>query len=611
MQLINLQAWAKKCLYNRFLISAMMGGIVIAAIGIYPHVRWSIENQEISWFYNSYDEGYYGWQAMKEFSLYRLFSWLIIQPLFLIAGFNTQICMILADAVFPMAVFIAGCYMVRPLCKSAKGMIGSSLFLICFSEVFALRSNFIPHHQLYTWIEQYISAPYCIASNLWQIGNLTSTFWIFRTPEPQVSWIFLYLILGVAIRIAAWSDFRKKIVIGLIVGITMFGAGYIFCSLPLSFAFLLFGILSFKQFSNHARWIGAAGLLGLISAFAFALIVSNRIGGDSLIIKSRLPILTFSCCIGLFAAFVALIRIFSEREKSPLYFLSIALGIVPIIMSNQQLITGKMIYLLNFENFGFSPLIGAACLIAFRFNFVKSFKILNERIHISIALLTYISIIIFFCYVLINSQVMSFNQYLNQNKDAQDIAQIIKNINPRSSKILCEDLFSVDILPIILGYRPNFLLSRNMIFNHPIKPLVSAKKLTCDSENYRKRLYHLLDLRRVTPEQLDEMLKGLANKESQPLDWKDRFLLGSFLYNANDWWIPITHGRNTRLDDIYKQRDLIIEEYKDYLKKTEPASILYISRVNNEKLISLSGREYQKTYRNKRFSCFEQENNHQ
>jgi hypothetical protein len=68
-------------------------GIALLAgfLGLAPHLAWSLENHAPSWFFNSYDEGFYGWLALNENNYSRVLSTFVMRALLLLAGGSTQL----------------------------------------------------------------------------------------------------------------------------------------------------------------------------------------------------------------------------------------------------------------------------------------------------------------------------------------------------------------------------------------------------------------------------------------------------------------------------------------------------------------------------------------
>ena len=319
---------------------------------------------ELGWFFNSYDEGFYGWLAVSEITLQRGLTDLIMHGLFFVSGTNAQSAMMLADFLLPFGATLACCYLVRPLFAGPGGMAAGALFVLTSAECLALRSRSIPHSFLHTFLQEKVVPLVGGPAGLLQIDNQTSTFWLFRTPEPQVSWILLFLTLGLALRLVlrpAGSPLPWGAFLGLA---TLTGAGYLFCALSLGGTLLLFAVLAARSDRSRAIRFGAAGLVTVAVCLGLSVYAARQSGAESLVFPSRGPVVMLSVIAGLAATGLTLLRCWRTKECTPFHLFTIALGLTPLCVANQQLVTGRMIYLLNFENFSLAQLGALACLLA-------------------------------------------------------------------------------------------------------------------------------------------------------------------------------------------------------------------------------------------------------
>lgn len=248
---------------DRHRLVALFTALVVGLFGIYPHLRWSVELNQPAWFFNSYNKGFYGWLSFHEFSLNRSLSSVVMHALYFASGSNPQLAMILADFFLPCGVALAGCYMVRPLFVSAAGMAAGAFTVLVSAECLALRNTSIPYAQIHTFLHDKVVPLAGGAAGILQIDNQTSTFWLFRTPEPQVSWIVMFLTLGLAIRLVLSPVVTSRRACGLAAVSILLGTGCLFCALCVGGAFVLFALLAARSSFRHAFVIGASGLLCL------------------------------------------------------------------------------------------------------------------------------------------------------------------------------------------------------------------------------------------------------------------------------------------------------------------------------------------------------------
>jgi len=576
---------------------AFLTALFVGLCGLYPHLRWSFELRQFAWFYNSYDEGYYGWLSMKEMSADRGLSGLVMHVLYMLSGANTQRAMVLADFLLPTGVTLASCYLVRPLFANAKGMAAGALTVALSAECLALRSTSIPYSTLNLFLQEKWRSMATQAADVLQLANQTSTFWIFRTPEPQVSWIMMFILLGLALRLIQIAPTR--LTEWRLFGLVCFLAGfcYLFCALSLSCAFLLFSLLMVKSHSRSSVILGTGGLLCFITCTALSTYVARQSGGESLVFISRRPVIMLSVILGALAVAWTLVFAWVRREFNRTQLFSIALGLTPLCMTNQQMVTGHMIYLSNFENFGLAQVSALALLIAICSPPVLQPKVSEDampRKHASrFATVCSCLVVSFLGCILVRSQVISYDNYLAENRLGRSYEMALRALSADGALIACDDFFQQDTLAVRLGQRPPFLVSRDMAFSKPIWRLKNPQEMPGNGVARRQALYQYLSLAGVSSKELSQKFKAITDPEDP--NWQDRFMLGGFLYNHADFWAPLTHGRDTKLNWIADQKAMIMEDYIRYTLRGNRDSlpVIFVMRQDKPTPSSLLNRDAQ------------------
>ncbi|MBI2813937.1 MAG: hypothetical protein HYX71_06610 [Opitutae bacterium] len=551
---------------------AFLSAAGVGLCGLYPHLRWSLELHSLAWFYNSYDEGYYGGLAFSGFSFNRGLSDLVMHGLYLVSGANTQQAMILADFVLPLGATLAACYLVRPLFRSAAGMVAGALFVLISAECCALRSTSIPYPGLHTFLQERIAAAGENLAEIVQLGNQTSTFWLFRTPEPQASWIIMFITLGLVLRILLAAQTRPPSWGWLAALGALAGASYLFCALTVSAVFFLFAAFAMKPHPRFARNIGAVGVACFATCIGLSLLAARQFAGGGLLFPSRLPVVMISTVLGLLAVGWVLARKCGPLQ--PVHWFALALGLTPACLPNQHLVTGWMIHLANFENFGLAQ-IGALALltaICIRPASVAAPTGAGPR---WLPLVGAISTCLLLGGILVRSQQASYANYLAENRLGRSYELALKSLPVTAELIACDDFFQTDTLAVRLGRRPNYVIARDMTFTRPIDRLKDPQDVPGNSAAPRAALYHYLMLTGVSPEELSGRFAAITDPQNP--NWQDRFMLGGLLYNQADFWAPITHNRNARLDWIASQREMIVADYRRFLREgAQPQAVIFI-----------------------------------
>lgn len=251
----------------------------------------------------------------------------------------------------------------------------------------------------------------------------------------------------------------------------------------------------------------------------------------------------------------------------PVHLFAIALGLAPLCMANQQVVTGRMIYLLNFENYGFAQMAAVALLIAVcsrpaiwqRITFQASHHALGCWIGTGITVIFAAAI----CGEIFRSQRLSYDDWIETNRLARSYALTLQSAGARHDRIVCYDFNVTDILPLEMGYQPDFLLSSEMTFTHPISRLMNAQDPPADGAESENKLFAYLAATGATPKSLAERLDAVSNADNP--NWRDRFMLGGFLFSYSDYWAPLTNFRDPKLDWVAKQEPSVVRRYEKFL----------------------------------------------
>lgn len=552
----------------RFAGAAVFVATIVGLNGLYPHFRWSTELQSIAWYHNSFDEGFYAWNALFDFIPSRGLSSLILRTLHLLCGSDTQWMMIAADFCLPFGATLAAFFVVRPLFFRVLQSTAAALLIVVAAEVLGLRTNMLLTYPWFTSFQADLLKLGGGADGIFLLGNLTSAFWVFRTPEPGISWIMMFVVLGQVIRLIldpAPNHCREMAFLALCL---VLGFGYIFCALSAGGAFLLFALMIPRAHRRLALLVGVGGLLCVACSLGLSLITASGGSGTSYVFSSRLPVVMICFMACLAAIGLLLVRCFMRRQALlPGHFLALALALAPLCMANQHVLTGRMIYLSNFENYGFSQLAALALLIAACQHPAVWPHYLSTRQAARSAewlrpIIPILGIVVILALIL-RSQMLSYEQWLSPNRLAKSYALAIDSVDCRDQLIVCDDFVATDTLPLLLNRRPNFVLSRDQSYLQPIERLKNPLTSPNNGKQLETALFTYLIATGVTPTALAERLKAVSD-DNHP-NWQDRTLLGGFLYSYADFWPTLTHHRDTKLAWIAELNTQVVQRYKDRL----------------------------------------------
>lgn len=550
-------------------VAALLLAVFLGGCGIFPHLLFSAEAGRPAWFYNSYDEGYYGWLAMRGPLSYGMLGSLCMRIVAAVSGGNLEIAMIAADFLFPFLCALAACFAVRPLTRSVWGMAGWAFLLLTASEMLAARSSHAPHAALFAGVESLFHLIDPRPEGLFPTGNQTGVFWLFRTPEPQITWTVAFLVLGFLFRLLATEERREgmRFWVACLIG----GFGYLLIVLPL-FGAICFGGILLVMLRNRSGWrIFWPAFAGGCVTFLLGCLSARHSGGDSLIFASRMPAILLSGVIGGTLAIVLAMVLWRRRVTGWKGPLAVAFLLAPLLMANQHVVTGRMLYLFNFENFAFAQILAVGMLLGF--SAVREKDLPGEGrafvgrwrfAGVGFAIL----VIGMLAATILRSQRWGYTRSLAQNRQALTYVEAIRlaGLQP-GEKLVCADPFVAETLPLRLGWRPDFVVARDTAFMKTISPLRYPGDIPPERDALRPGLFEALALNGVSPEAFSESFDALLDPEKK--DWRSRFLLGGTLYSYADFWAPLTHHRAARLDWIAQEKPALVQAYSDFLTADE------------------------------------------
>lgn len=482
------------------------------------------------------------------------------------------------DFILPAGATLAACYLVRPLFSHALSMGLGALFIVFASECLGMRTNMLLEYRWFNDLQSELLHIGGGPGGFFLLGNLTSAFWVFRTPEPGVSWILMFVALGLGLRAVLDPVPNKRRSIAFISTCVLLGVGYLFCALSAGCAFLLFAVLALRSHRRLALLVGGGGMIAVASCIGLSMLGSAD--GGSYVFPSRKPV--FMICFGacFITAGLTLIRCLSRRIRIEAgHLFALALALTPLFMANQHLVTGRMIYLMNFENFGFAHLAALAMLLAGGTHpalwpaTVSPTPIRSQppQMLSQGARILALGLVV---WLVLQSQKLSFDQWSPSNRVARSYALALDSVPAGEAQIICSDFIATDIQPLLLNRRPNFLLALDDTFLRPISRLQNVETRPLNAEKHEAALFTYLASTGIDPKRLGERLKAVSDPQNP--NWEDRALLGGFLYSYADFWTPLTHHRNAKLDWIAEQNHLVVQRYAHHVERgvANPTALL-------------------------------------
>src|SRR5436309_3271735 len=166
---------------RRAVLSAYV--LSVGALGVLPHLLFSLRVHGISYFQYAYDEPFYATLALTRVNVPgRILSGALFRGLYLLNGHNVELALVLSDFVFPCACALAAVYAAAGLVERVIDQLVIATLLLFGQEFLSLASaavwpgpsfNILSlRHALGSWGAVLIP------------NSFTSYFAVFRTPEP-------------------------------------------------------------------------------------------------------------------------------------------------------------------------------------------------------------------------------------------------------------------------------------------------------------------------------------------------------------------------------------------------------------------------------------------
>jgi hypothetical protein len=536
----------------------------VGLMGLAPHVAFSIKSGEVAFFQSAFDEPHYYFLSVDSTpAFWAKKSNLIILLSKIFAG-NPSYVMMAMDFFCPMAIAAAALFIACRIFKSIPARVFSAVMMLfgqelisggCASIYGTLFNNF--YYPLSNFAKQFI--PY-----------FGSTFYsIYRTPEPQASYIPLFFLIGhvchVLLRKGRFSALDWTI---QIIGNAIVGCNYVFCAVPMG----IFETVLCVIFLARRKWTTVLYFLVGGSALASSMLfMSFWIGKDltssysSFVFSSRLPAITTSQICSLVLAceviWLSSKKAFSEEE----FPLCLAGMLIPFVLINQQIVTGLMVSTRDWEKYSVYPFLMLSVLLCGkalwrhaggRFTaLLDSFKApaLMRGLFPGAVVLGIVSIVTY-------GQLVTYRNWDWYNTMSFAYAKGIRSVLDKHDDVqFCVDyVMGEPLINMRFGRKLPFLLYFDDTVFHTIAPLNNKlDALPSGHEYYKARFFEYFARRGLDDKELSDLLRNELKTYSG-------FFLG-FVFSPLDYTFVATDDRFYRSDDIARLIPLLAGEYNAYL----------------------------------------------
>lgn len=556
-------------------IHAAALSVFVGLVGLAPHVYFSFAIGELSFFKSAFDEDTY-YSILFHHGLIaqnRLLSALSLRSLARVTGGNPELTMAVADFILPALGTLCAFLLAAKIFSSTAARVALTLSLLFSQELLSLGSSTVWNFGLWG-----VRPNIALFSSLF--GGLrggfvpdtsTSYFSLFRTPEPQASWILLFILLLLVFDLVetnAATRLRPRTFVSLVAANGMLAFAYVFVSISiLILEIAVFLALLLRGRTRIASCLGW-GIVAALASFFFAYAAwpeSLRASAGTSVFGSRLPSVTPAVMLALASlVFMMLVR-GATAWDSHRKLLGLVCLCLPVLLMNQQLVTGLMVSTRDWEryvNYQFVVLGWGLTWLPFA----------NPRQRL--ALMARWGLPALLVFLLLRGQVATYGSYLEVNRSSHIHVKLLSGVDPslrRTHEVLLDD---PGLAPLIALRLPetSFVITYTDLFLHPIRSMEDAQPSGARAGTYQAKLFQYFAREEKTPEEVYELLRREAEAGAG-------FYM-AFLYSFKDAWYPATDSRRVKQDRILGELPKIRSEYQTYLDGLRCGSLAPAIRVS-------------------------------
>jgi hypothetical protein len=536
--------------------------VFVAALGALPHILFARDWGSFGAFKGSYDEDTYLLGDLATVPS-RLLSDGVVHLLNAVTP-SVESLMLVADVVLPVLVALAVWSLVVRLVDDTGLRLLAALLLLFGPSLLSMADLVVwPVHG----IAQFRASHPPLTMELIPDSTI-SYFSLFRTPEPQVSWVVLFASLAALAGpspLDAFEGRRRWITLALFAILPL---TYVFVAVPI--ACLAAALLAWAVVYDRRRARGVLIALGVAAASLAVVTVATagRTGpGFSVIFASRLPVVTPAVVLGLLVAAGFAITYRGQVLRQPRLFIAVVASLLPAAISNQQLITGHMVSARDWERYVNYALVSFAliCLVGlFEKRADKPRGLLWPWVRASVWAVTAVLAV-----QLVVSQRNGYDIWRPINLAAHDRAALLDRVpnGLASLPVVVESVGFVPEIRLITDDRSNFVLDYTRLFDNPNPSFADGWADSEAQHANRRRLFEYAFRLGRSPTQLaDQLRTELSNPN-------DGGFYSHFLFSLIDVWPPITDWRALHRDEALDQLPAQIAAYRRYVRRHEATGL--------------------------------------
>jgi hypothetical protein len=550
-------------------VLALALATIVATLGVLPHLWFGMAAGELGWFKSAYDEDTYARLLLSgQIRVDRGVSFVALNALYILSGGRLDAAMILADAIFPFLAALAAFTLATRLVEGARARVFVVLLLLFGQESLSFGCGAVTS----------ADAPWSLAALRAAAAErypglipdyYTSYFSLFRTPEPQVTLVLLFLHLTSLVDLLrrAGGQGAGRALAYLAVSHAVLPWSYAFVAAPLVALeaglalLLLVGPRRREGLRLAAAILPYAAVWGL-RALAAAWTPGTFPSATRHVFRSSAPILTPSIAYGcLLLVGYAATTLFARRASRSLSGAALLAPVcfaLPALLLNQQMASGFMLSTRDFERYGVYPFL------------VVGGAVLSTRLAGPAAgrwarpLIPLLTLVVLAVVVLGQFRVIGAFREANEASLSMARAARAAGDGP-PSRILIEEAAMAPLLATRLfnfrgadGSRPvTFVVDYTDISRLMLPRFGSSVPLErASAEFHEGRVFERFARLGFSP----AAVRAVLEKEGAEIETGRTFFL-HFLFPLSEVWYPLTDGRMTRKQAVLEALDGVVDRY--------------------------------------------------
>lgn len=477
----------------------------------------------------------------------RMLSGAIVSAILWLSHTSYGLTLIALDSLLPPLVFLAAYFVATTLFHGFPARCLFALVLIFAPDLFSL-GNLAAYPGPFPTLDQFRS----LVGAAYVPPMETSYLGIYRSPEPQVSYVISFLFIGMLLRMILLGE--KKITARETAALVAVQVLLMMCYALLSYPILIIEgfaalILVFAGHRQKGSLLAVLFVGSVIGAFVFARITIGT--SSSILFSSRLPIITVGVILAAALTITLVTSQLRHGRYDPLLMFALAFAATPLALTNQQLLTGVMASTREWERYVDLPFVVIATgILVSRFDWRTIWQKLVPVLVIIVA--TFVCII----------SIRTYRLWLPDNLKALAIARAVAAADPtlgRDTPLVFDQPEYVPQVEVRLGRPLHALLNYGDAFRNPIPstPDFRATPLSDLLFEYWKKTGR-------TPADAMQILEQEAHGKSG--------FYSAFLFNVCEYWYPCTDGRGVKTTKILAALPSVIELYTAFLAKHAPTN---------------------------------------